>query len=56
MTSYWMVVTWDAGTAPRIVSLGWYKDVCVQEDGAWKLPRKQILRWDSETAPVVPSP
>jgi len=54
MTSYWMVVTWDAGTAPRIVSLGWYKDVCVQENGAWKFADKQILRWDSETAPVVP--
>jgi hypothetical protein len=53
MTSYWMVVTWDAGTAPRIVSLGWYKDTCVQEDGAWKFAEKQILRWDSETAPVV---
>ena len=54
MTSYWMVVTWDAGTAPRIVSLGWYKDTCVQENGAWKFLEKQIMRWDSETAPVVP--
>jgi hypothetical protein len=54
MTSYWMVVTWDAGTAPRIVSLGWYKDVCVRDGGAWKFASKAILRWDSETAPVVP--
>jgi hypothetical protein len=53
MTSYWMVVTWDAGTAPRIVSLGWYRDSCVREGGAWKFAEKQILRWDSETAPVV---
>ena len=53
MTSYWMVVTWDAGTAPRIVSLGRYKDTCVKEDGAWKFAEKQIIRWDSETAPVV---
>jgi hypothetical protein len=54
MTSYWMVVTWDAGTQPRIVSLGWYKDICVHEDGAWKFAEKQIIRWDSETAPVIP--
>jgi hypothetical protein len=53
MTSYWMVVTWDAGTAPRIVSLGWYRDTCVQEGGAWKFAEKQIIRWDSEAAPVV---
>ena len=51
--SYWMVVTWDAGTEPRIVALGYYRDTCVQVDGQWRFKTKIIARWDSETAPMV---
>jgi len=53
VTSYWMVVTWDAGTAPRIVSLGWYEDRLVQDGGSWLFKEKIIRCWDSESAPVV---
>ena len=56
MTSYWMVVTWDVGSpAPRIVSLGWYRDICVRDGDTWKFAEKRIMRWDSSTAPVVPA-
>jgi hypothetical protein len=53
VTSYWMVVTWAAGAAPHIVSLGWYEDRLVQQDGAWLLKEKIIRRWDSDIAPMV---
>jgi hypothetical protein len=48
-----VVVTWDAGKAPRIVALGYYQDTCVQVDGQWRFEKKIIARWDSETAPMV---
>src|SRR5712691_8405331 len=43
--SYWMVVTWDAGQAPRIVALGYYRDTCVQVDGQWRFQKKDIIRY-----------
>ena len=53
VTSYWMVITWHAGSAPFLVGLGWYRDRCVLEDGRWRFEKKMISRWDSENAPLV---
>ncbi len=53
VTSYWMVITWHAGSAPFLVGLGWYRDSCVMEDGVWRFKKKIISRWDRENAPVI---
>ena len=53
MTSYWMAVTWDAGRAPAILSMGWYEDRYALENGDWLCKSKVIRRWDSGSAPVV---
>jgi hypothetical protein len=52
LTSYWMVLTQHAGSAPFLVYNGWYRDTCVLEDGAWRFRHKLIRRWDFESAPI----
>jgi hypothetical protein len=53
MTSYWMAVTWDAGRAPVILSMGWYEDHYALQEGEWLCASKVIRRWDSSSAPVI---
>jgi hypothetical protein len=50
--SYWMVLTMHAGSAPFMVSMGYYRDTCVLEDGQWRFKKKIIARWDKESAPI----
>ncbi|HEU0074364.1 MAG TPA: nuclear transport factor 2 family protein [Dehalococcoidia bacterium] len=52
LTSYWMVLTQHVGSTPFLVYNGWYQDTCVLEDGAWRVKKKVIKRWDLETAPI----
>ncbi len=53
VTSYWIVITQHAGSAPFMVYNGWYKDICVLEDGEWRFKHKTISRWDFDTAPIT---
>ncbi len=53
VTSYWMVLTEHAGSAPFLVYNGWYRDTFVQEDGQWRFKKKIISRWDFDTAPII---
>ena len=53
MTSYWMAVTWDAGRSPTILSMGYYQDICEEQDGEWLFKEKIILPWDNQVAPTV---
>jgi hypothetical protein len=48
-----MAVTWDAGRAPAILSMGWYEDRYALHAGAWLCASKIIRRWDSSSAPMA---
>ncbi|HLF72529.1 MAG TPA: nuclear transport factor 2 family protein [Dehalococcoidia bacterium] len=52
VTAYWFVITWDVGRPATLLSMGYYRDTCVKQNGEWRFKEKIITHWDGAKAPM----